>query len=263
MEKRGFYEAACRRLPGIQPGTLLHCGSKFPCGGIGSASAGPARYPGASAGNGRGGHSESGRPLSEGDIQISAGRHYSGLWVVFQWGSWIAGGKNSSGGSQDRRLYWDFPGIAAQVFGFQQYPGIYWFNHGWIENAFIPTKEHLKKKYQQYREQYGEDNAEYLQQEDRRWISSYQYCGYIRSNGPWEREEYRKLAHQTAVDHGWKSVDVEGDSSMLERLLQGEWSPEECLICPPGYRVEASYDETKIKAVEVKPQEGKEICQKF
>jgi hypothetical protein len=29
---------------------------------------------------------------------------------------------------------------------FQQYPGIYWFNHGWIENAFIPTKEHLKKK---------------------------------------------------------------------------------------------------------------------
>ena len=146
---------------------------------------------------------------------------------------------------------------------FQQYPGIYWFNHGWIENAFIPTKEHLKKKYQQYREQYGEDNAEYLQQEDRRWISSYQYCGYIRSNGPWEREEYRKLAHQTAVDHGWKSVDVEGDSSMLERLLQGEWRPEECLICPPGYRVEASYDETKIKAVEVKPQEGKEICQKF
>ena len=146
---------------------------------------------------------------------------------------------------------------------FHQYPGIYWLNHGWIENAFIPTKEQLEKKYQQYREQYGEDNAEYLQQEDRRWISSYQYCGYIRSNGPWEREEYRKLAHQTAVDHGWKSVDLQGDSSMLERLLQGEWRPEECLICPPGYRVEASYDETKIKAVEGKPQEGKEICQKF
>lgn len=145
---------------------------------------------------------------------------------------------------------------------FHQYPGIYWFNHGWIENAFIPTKEQLEKKYQQYREQYGEDNTEYLQQEDRRWISNYQYCGYIRSNGPWEKKEYRKLAHQTAKDNGWKSVDVEGDSSMLERLLQGEWRAEECLICPPGYRVEASYDETKIKAAG-KPQEGKEICQKF
>ena len=28
---------------------------------------------------------------------------------------------------------------------FHQYPGIYWLNHGWIENAFIPTKEQLEK----------------------------------------------------------------------------------------------------------------------
>ena len=136
---------------------------------------------------------------------------------------------------------------------FYRYNGIYWLNHGWIEHAFLPTKDQLEKKYREYEEQYGKDNADYLMEQDLRWIDSYRYCGYITSKGPWEKAEYRELAHQTARYHGWKIVDVQGDSGMLRRLLQGVWDKEECLVCPPGYRIEASYDQNKIKAVAVNP----------
>lgn len=148
---------------------------------------------------------------------------------------------------------------------FRRYNGIYWLNHGWMESAFLPTRKQLARLYEEYREQYGEDNARYLIEQDQKWISNYRYCGYITSQGPWEREEYLQTAEETARDHGWALERFEGDGGLLSRLLSGEWDEKEFLICPPGCRIQASYDETKVKAVPASPerQGGESTCLKF
>lgn len=134
---------------------------------------------------------------------------------------------------------------------FEKYNGIYWLNHGWVESAFLPTKEQLEKAYREYREKYGEDNAQYLKEQDQAWSRNYRYCGYITSPGPWE-EGYQKIAEETARYHGWEMKRFEGDSGMLKRLLSGQWNPDEFLVCPPGCRIEASFDDKKVKAVRSK-----------
>lgn len=131
---------------------------------------------------------------------------------------------------------------------FHRYNGIYWLNHGWVESAYLPTREQLEQTYQEYRDRYGEDNAQYLKEQDEAWSGKYRYCGYITFPGPWE-EEYLKITEETARYHGWEMKRLEGDMSMLQRLLAGKWDPEEFLVCPPGYRIEASFDESKVTAV--------------
>lgn len=45
---------------------------------------------------------------------------------------------------------------------FREMPGAYWYNNGWIEQAFTPSKENYAKKRAEYVERYGEDNADFL-----------------------------------------------------------------------------------------------------
>ena len=61
-------------------------------------------------------------------------------------------------GSQERYLKY-----------FNKYKGTYWFTPGWLESAGMsPSKEHYDYKYNQYLDQFGEENAEYLMEEESR-----------------------------------------------------------------------------------------------
>ena len=44
----------------------------------------------------------------------------------------------------------------------------------------------------------------------------------------------------------WDYTLMEGDMSLLEKFIAGDWDPKDFLIVPPGCRVIASYDENII-----------------
>ena len=136
---------------------------------------------------------------------------------------------------------------------FQEYSGTYWLNAGWIENAFIPSEEMLAQKRREYAEQFGEDNADFLMEQDMLWAKNYRHVGYITSsvhapaNGP-------AIAQKVARFNGWDYQEFDGDNRLLAAMTQGTWDEKEFLICPPYHRIEAAYDGNKITAV---PLEGK------
>ncbi|MGI5893690.1 MAG: DUF1638 domain-containing protein [Candidatus Merdivicinus sp.] len=142
-------------------------------------------------------------------------------------------------GSQKRYL---------ELFG--QYPGTYWVNGAWIEEAKLPSPERYREMREQFVEQYGEENADFLMESGIGWgwTKNYRYCGYIQPVGK-ELPEWRKFAEDFAGAYSWELFETAGSNSMLEKLLAGEWDPAEFLVCPPGFRTAASGNSDKLIAV--------------
>ena len=60
---------------------------------------------------------------------------------------------------------------------FHRYPGTYWINNGWLEHGFVPTREALEERYARYVQDYGEDNAQFLMEQDGQWQKHYTTAG--------------------------------------------------------------------------------------
>lgn len=119
--------------------------------------------------------------------------------------------------------------------------GIYWYNAGWIDNAFVPSKEKYEKMYQRYEELYGEENAAYLLEMENSWMREYKKNIYIRWDG-FERPGYADFSRECARFFDWEYQEVTGEKKLLEDLLGGNWDEERFLIVPPGHAVRASFD---------------------
>lgn len=127
---------------------------------------------------------------------------------------------------------------------FAEKPGVYWYNAGWMEQGFVPTKENYEAQRAWYAEQYGEENADFLLESKNDWMGKYQHCGFIscplRDDGP-----YEACAKQAAADFGWQYFREEGDLTYFDRLINGPWDEDAFLICPPGHRIAADYTGTR------------------
>jgi hypothetical protein len=61
-------------------------------------------------------------------------------------------------------------------------------------------------------------------------------------------DRFERQTEERASALGWKYEKLEGDLSLLTRLVDGPWSEEEFLVLQPGQRLETSFDEAIIKA---------------
>ena len=123
---------------------------------------------------------------------------------------------------------------------FRELPGIYWYNNGWIEQAFTPSRENYARQRAQYAEEYGEENADYLMECTNNWMGQYRHCGFI-TCPLGDRPDYESYARQAAKDFGWQFTRVEGDMAYLDDAR--------FLTCPPHSCISAEYDERKFCAV--------------
>ncbi len=134
---------------------------------------------------------------------------------------------------------------------FAQNPGTFWLNNGWIETCY-PSMDAIRRKeqatYLRYAEQFGEDNADYLMEQDALWKKNYKACAYIDSPA-YQHPDYPQVARDMADAYGWRYDRHAGDMGLLDRLVNGPWEDAAFLTCPPRHRVEASFDEGKVRAV--------------
>ena len=133
---------------------------------------------------------------------------------------------------------------------FSAYSGTYWLNNGWVETAFIPSEDMLAEKKQMYAALYGEDNADFLMEQDMLWAHNYRTCGYITSP-VYHDSRQTDIAKAVADYNHWQYREFPGDTRLIQKMVDGSWSAEEFLICPPHHRVEAAYDGSKICALPI------------
>ncbi len=128
---------------------------------------------------------------------------------------------------------------------FDSHKGTYWFSPGWIETDTQPGKERFERTLKEYIEKFGEDNARYLVDTERGWLKEYQWATYIDwgfANSLKEKE----LTKRAAEYLGWKFDLVKGDSTLMQRLVDGVWDEREFLIVKPGEKIAENLTEEGI-----------------
>ena len=109
----------------------------------------------------------------------------------------------------------------------------------------IVKEEERKKRFAEYVEKYGEDNAQYLMEMETQWLSNYGNATYI-SLGIGQEETYRIFTKNVAQAHGWNYEEVQGNTGLIQRFLDGDWSDKDFLIVSPGCRIVQTYDDDII-----------------
>jgi len=133
---------------------------------------------------------------------------------------------------------------------FTESAGTYWFNSGWIEQSTDPLDGETarRRRWMEYAERYGEDNADYLMEMESGWTENYSTLGYIRSR-VYDPQTNRDWVRREAEKRGWKLHEVDDDLRMLQMMVDGTWNDREFLILQPGERVEPDYTGLKLRAV--------------
>lgn len=138
-----------------------------------------------------------------------------------------------------RRRYQDY---------FDTHKGIYWYSTGWIENTLMPGKERYEKMLAEYTEKYGSDNATYLMQMEQTWIKEYRRATFIDWGLPGSQEA-KAYTRECAEYLKWQYDEIQGDSWLMQNLMDGDWRTEDFLVVPSGYVIcDSLTDEGLMKA---------------
>ena len=135
---------------------------------------------------------------------------------------------------------------------FREMQGVYWYNRGWIEQSFTPSRENYEIQRQEYVRDYGEENADYLMECTNSWMTNYKCCAYI-SSPLGDEPEMEAYAKQASEDFGWEFRRVPGSMMYLEALVNGPWNDNQFLICLPESRIEADYTDKILQSKSLVP----------
>ena len=119
---------------------------------------------------------------------------------------------------------------------FDSHRGVYWYSPGWIETSTQPGKERYERTLREYKEKYGDDNAEYLMNMEQNWMKEYSWATYI-DWGFTNSQEDKEYTRHCAEYLGWKYDELKGDQGLMQRFVDGVWNENEFLIIRPGEKI--------------------------
>jgi hypothetical protein len=143
---------------------------------------------------------------------------------------------------------------------FNSHSGVYFKTTGWIERGetsgelsqiSIQHQFGMDIPYRELVEKYGEDNAAFLYEQLHGNEKNYAQFTFIEM-GIEPDDRFEKQAKREALEKGWDYEKIEGDMSLIQKLVDGDWNSEDFLVVPPGHRVVAKYDDGILAAEEVK-----------
>ena len=138
---------------------------------------------------------------------------------------------------------------------FLAHPGTYYFTTGWLEHR-QRGGERLERMQgaglgtqmdnQSLVDKYGEENAAYLLEVMGGWTANYERGLFIdfefSSHLP-----HREMARALCQERGWQYDEVQGDLTLFQRWLDGDWPDADFLVVPAGQSVQPSYDDNIIQ----------------
>jgi hypothetical protein len=134
---------------------------------------------------------------------------------------------------------------------FDAHKGVYWYSLGWIEhcNAPMPGKDRFDKIQAEYIEKYGPENAEYLITMEQGWIKEYKRAVFIDWGLP-GTDEAKTYTKQCAEYLNWDYDEIQGDPSLLQRLVDRDWNKDDFLVVQPGQTIRDDLTEPGIMKTE-------------
>ena len=136
---------------------------------------------------------------------------------------------------------------------FDANPGVYFKSTGWIERTergelqqlSIQQQSGMDMSYDDLVEKYGEDNAKFLFEQIGDRTRNYGQLTFIEMGVEPDRS-FEQKTRDDAEEKGWAFDKLQGDLTMIQRLVDGQWDDKEFLVVPPGRSVVASFDEGVI-----------------
>jgi hypothetical protein len=143
---------------------------------------------------------------------------------------------------------------------FDAHPGVYYRSPGWTEfqspgqTALEPahtSANHLlaeRRTRASFIAQYGEENGNYLFEQFNAFRRNYSGLTYISTGVPSDAA-CRAQSRAEAEKEGWAFEEITGSLTLLERLVNGSWDPDDFLVVPPGSTVRATLGDSIVAAV--------------
>ena len=142
---------------------------------------------------------------------------------------------------------------------FHENPGTYYYSAGWLEvrqrrgdtlaaetRACIPAGQATSHEaYETLVKKYGEDQAKYLLEVMGDWATTYNRGTLI----DYDFTQPLNLCAEVQKicgERDWRFVEEPGDLSLLQRLLDGEWSTQDFLVVKPGEKIVPTFDDAII-----------------
>ena len=138
---------------------------------------------------------------------------------------------------------------------FHSHDGVYFHTSGWIERGndldqfgmqTVEDQIGATMSYEELVEKYGEDNAKFLYDEFQAMRRNYKQITFIEM-GIEPDDRFERHAEEEAKQHGWKYEKVQGNLSLIHRLVDGIWDEKDFLVAQPGQKIAPAYDGSIIK----------------
>lgn len=126
-------------------------------------------------------------------------------------------------------------------------PGTYWYSAGWNRCHVPPGKERFEELRKKYREQYGEENADYLMEMEQDWMRAYNRATFV-DLGVAVSEADTRYTKQCADWLGWSYDEQHGDPQLLRDILSGRWDAQRFLVLEPGETIRFVVDDSILAA---------------
>jgi hypothetical protein len=131
----------------------------------------------------------------------------------------------------------------------KNHPGTYWYSPGWNRHHIPPGKERYDTLRAQYVERFGEEDADYLMEEEQHWFSTYDRATFVDLKVlPSDHDQ--TFTQNCAKWLGWNYDRQVGDPGLIQSLLTGDWNDDRFVVLEPGQAFRMTIDERVIEVVD-------------